>query len=167
MCSTNNRTSPGNNELSNNLYNNPFLRGFSSSPGWLMVTQTRGACWCRYRGHCRSGPRHLSPRSRVCAQEWNSKDIHSHSHSHTPMHTPQNKTKQKKRKKTSTHQTLSLRLLVLFLSSVVVGVGQEAWQMLLSAAPRRRPSRLGQYWQKTLVDVFNKYFNIARQQCPF
>ena len=31
------------------------------SPGWLLVTRTRGAWWCRYRGHWRSGPRHLSP----------------------------------------------------------------------------------------------------------
>ena len=35
-----------------------------------------------------SGPRHLSPRSRVCAQEWHSKDIHSHIYCQTPMHTP-------------------------------------------------------------------------------
>ena len=149
-----------NNGLSNNLHNNPFLPGFSSSPGWLLVTRTRGAWWCRYGGHWRSGPRHLSPRSRVCAQEWHSKYIHSHIHSHA--HSSKNKPKQPQLTK-----TLCLRLLVLFLSSVVVGVGQEAWQMLLSTAPRRRPSRLGQYWQKTLVDVFNKYSNIARQQCPF
>ena len=31
------------------------------------------------------------------------------------------------------------------LSNVVVGDGQEAWQMLLRTAPRRRPSRLRQY----------------------
>ena len=74
--------------------NNLFLDGFNSSPGWLLVTRTRGAWWCRYRGHCRSGPRHLSPRSRVCAQEWHCKDIHSHIHSHTPMHTPEKAQKQ-------------------------------------------------------------------------
>ena len=74
--------------LSNNLNNNLFLPGFSSSPGWLLVTRTRGAWWCRYRGHWRSGPRHLTPRSRVCAQEWHRKGIHSHIHSHThSMHT--------------------------------------------------------------------------------
>ena len=67
---------------------NLFLPGFTSSPGWLLVTRTRGAWWCRYRGHCRSGPRHLSPRSWVCAQEWHCKDIHSHIHSHPPLHTP-------------------------------------------------------------------------------
>ena len=83
-----------NNALSNSLRNNLFLDGFNSSPGWLLVTGTRGAWWCRYRGHCRSGPRHLSPRSRVCAQEWHCKDIHSHSHSHTPMHTPKKVQKQ-------------------------------------------------------------------------
>ena len=47
-------TSPGNNPLSNNLHNNLFLPGFSSSPGWLLATRTRGVWWCRYRGHCRS-----------------------------------------------------------------------------------------------------------------
>ena len=46
------------------------------SPGWLLVTRTRGAWWCRYRGHWRSGPRHPSPRSTVCAQEWHCKDIY-------------------------------------------------------------------------------------------
>ena len=74
--------------------NNLFLDGFNTSPGWLLVTRTRGAWWCRYRGHCRSRPRHLSPRSRVCAQEWHWKDIHSHIHSHTPTHTPKKAQKQ-------------------------------------------------------------------------
>ena len=43
----------------------------------------------------------------------------------------------------------------------------EAWQMLLRTAPHWRPSHLGQYYQKPFVDVFNKYSNIAWQQCPF
>ena len=93
MCLTNISTSPGNNALSNNLHNNLFLPGFSSSPGWLLVTRTHGAWRCRYRGHWRSGPRHLCPRSKVCAQEWHRKDIHSHIHSHPPMHTPKTKSK--------------------------------------------------------------------------
>ena len=181
------------------------------------MTRTRGAWWCRYRGHCRSGPRHLSPRSRVCAQEWHCKDIHSHIHSHTPMHTPiirqKNKTQQQQntqltkhaafvycssscpgcwwatfrklgtcstsealsprtvltenicksveeihqdspaQTKSSTHQTWCLCFLVLF--NVAVGDGREAWQMMLRPVPRRRTSRLGQYWQKSFVDVFN------------
>ena len=70
------------------LHNTRFLPGFSSSPGWLLVTRTRGAWWSRYRGHCRSGPRHFSPRSRVCAQEWHCQDSHWHFHSHPPLHTP-------------------------------------------------------------------------------
>ena len=107
MCSPHTETFPDNNALSNSICNNLFVDGFNSSPGWLLVTRTRGAWWCRYRGHCKSGPTHLSPRSRVCAKEWLSKDIHSHIHSHTPMHTP------KKRAKTttakcSTHQTWCL-----------------------------------------------------------
>ena len=88
MCSTLTPTFPDYNVLSNNPHNNLFLTGFSSSPGWLLVTRTRGAWWCRYRGHWRSGPRHLSPRSRVCAQEWHSEVIHSHSHFHPATHTP-------------------------------------------------------------------------------
>ena len=156
--------------LTTSTINLNFMPGFSSSPGWLLVTRTRGAWWCRYRGHWRSGPRHLSPRSRVCAQEWHCKDIHSHIHSHTPMHTPNNKKKRKKRRRItncSTHQTWCFHLLVLFLSTVVVGDGQVAWQMLLRTAPHRRPSWLRQYWQKTFVGVFNKYSKIACQQRHF
>ena len=52
--------------------------------------------------------------------------------------------KKKERAKRSTDQTWCLRLLVLFLSNVVVDDGQEAyWHLLLMTAPRRRPSRLG------------------------
>ena len=321
MCSTNTRICHDKNALSNNLHNNLFLPGFSSSPGWLLVTRTRGAWWCRYLRHWRSGPRYLTPRSRVCAQEWHRKDIHSHNHSithsmHTPkksnkklflfkrlnlpnmmpsftgqlpvqrgggrrsgslalasqdcstsetfsprtvltdnictcvqqilqyvttkmpflttstitysclalvapqadswwlghvvpddvviadiggqaldillhgpesahkngivktfihtsipLHTPCTllKTSNKKwiKKSGSTYQTWCLPLLVLFLSIVVVGDGQEAWYLLLRTAPRRRPSRLEQYWQKTFVAMFNKYSNISRQKCPF
>ena len=84
------------------------------------------------------------------------------------QHSPAKKRKTKKKKKTrSTHQTWCLSLLVLFLSNVVVGDGQEAWRMLLSTVPLRRTSRLGQYWQKTFVDVFTTYWNISRQQCAF
>ena len=234
MCSPHTATFPDNNALSISLRNNLFLDGFNTSPGWLLVTRTRGAWWCRYRGHCRSGPRHLSPRSRVCAQEWHWKDIHSHIHSHTPTHTPKKvqkqqqqnaqltkhdafvywssscavcwwpifrklgtcsttdalsartlltenicesvqqilelspaEEKQKQKKNRSTHQTGCLSLLVLFLSNVVVGDGQEAWRMVLMTVPLPRASRLGQYWQKTFVDVFTPYCNISRQQCPF
>ena len=46
----------------------------------------------------------------------------------------------KQRAKPSTHQTWRLHLVVLFLSSVVVGDGQEAWQMLLSTAPTSEAS---------------------------
>ena len=150
MCSPHTPTSPGNNTLSNNLHNNPFLPGFSSSPGWLLVTRTRGAWWCRYRGHWRSGPesvhkngilktfthisihipmhtpqqtknknkktiakpsthqtsdtwslmmslwRTLQVRSRVCAQEWHFKDIHSHIYSHTHAYSSTNKKQKQK-----------------------------------------------------------------------
>ena len=51
----------------------------------------------------------------------------------------------KQRAKPSTHQTSCLPFLVLFLSSVVVGDGQEARHWLLMTAPRLRSSRLEQY----------------------
>ena len=95
MCSTNTPALAGSNALSNNLHNNPFLPGFSSSPGWLLVTRTPGA-WCRFRGYWRSRPRHLSSRSWICAQKWHRKDKHSLTiHSHPPMHTPKKQTKTK------------------------------------------------------------------------
>ena len=103
MCSPHAATFPDNNALSNSLPHNLFLDGFNTSPGWLLVTRTRGAWWCRYRGHCRSGPRHLSPRSRVWAQEWHWKDIHSHIHSHTPMHTPKKAQKQQQNAQLTKH----------------------------------------------------------------
>ena len=81
----------------------------------------------------------LHGQSRVCAQEWHRKDIQSHIHSHPPTHT----TKRNSKTLNSTNMTPSFSCPLL--SSVVVGDGQEAWQMLLRTAPRRRPSDLGQY----------------------
>ena len=86
---------------------------------------------------------------------------------HSPAKKKKKKKKTKKKKTRSTHQTWCLSLLVPFLSNVVVGDGQEAWRMLLRTVPLRRTSRLGQYWQKTFVDVFTTYWNISRQQCAF
>ena len=89
-------------------------------------------------------------------------------HTSIPIHTPCTllKKKKKNKKRRSTYQTWCLRLLVLFLSTVVMGDGQEAWHLLLRTASRRWPSRLEQYWQKTFVDGFKKYSNISRQKCP-
>ena len=50
-----------------------------------------------------------------------------------------------KQSKTLNSPNMTPSFLILFQSTVVVGDGQEAWQMLLSTAPRRRPSRLGPY----------------------
>ena len=88
-------------------------------------------------------------------------------HTSIPTHpcTLIKKEREKQRAKRSTDQIWCLRLLVLFLSTLVVGGGQEAWHLM--NAPRRRPCRLGQYWQKTFVDVFNKYSNIASQKSLF
>ena len=165
MCSTNTATFLDKIALSNNLNNNLFLPGFSSSPGWLLVTRTRGAWWCRYSGHWRSGPRHLTPRSRVCAQEWHRKDIHSHILSHThSMHTPKKiKSKQKKRAKLTKYNAffcLSSSCPTWWCATVrKLGTG---FSGLLHVG-----GLLGQYWQKTFLDVFNKYSNISRQKCPF
>ena len=85
------------------------------------------------------------------------------------QHSPAKKKlkKNQKKKPRSTHQTWCLSLLVLLLSNVEVGNGQETWRMLLRTGPLRRTSHLGQYWQKTFVDVFTTYCNISRQQCAF
>ena len=48
--------------------------------------------------------------------------------------------------KPSTDQTSRLRWVFLFLSNVLVG-DFKAWYLLLRTAARRRPCRLGQYWQ--------------------
>ena len=78
----------------------------------------------------------------------------------------------KQRAKPSTHQTWRLCCLP-------VQCGGGRWPGSLAPAPEGcstlealspplwRPCRLGQCWQKTSVDVFNKYSNIAWQQCPF
>ena len=73
----------------------------------LQATRTGGAWWCRYHGQWRSVTRHLSPRSRIYAQEWHRKDIHSHIHPHNPC------TLLNQSAKPSTHQTWRLRLVVL------------------------------------------------------
>ena len=141
-----------------------FFKPHLQADLWHLATRTCGAWWCRYRGHWRSCTRHLSTRSRVYAQKWHRKDVHSHIHSHPPMRTPK---LSKLRAKSTTYWTWFFPLLVLFLSNVVGVDGQEAWQMLLRTAPRRRPSRPGQYRQKTFVDVLNTYSNISRQRWPF
>ena len=51
------------------------------------------------------------------------------------------------------------------MSNVVVGDGQADWHLIHEAATLRKPSRLGQYWQKPLLDVFNNYSNTAWKQC--
>ena len=89
------------------------------------------------------------------------------SHSHPPMHTPKGKRNKTTRTKRSTHRTWRFHFLVLLLSNVVVGDGQEARHLLLTTVQLWRPSFLEQYWQKTFLDVFNIYYNISRQQCPF
>ena len=66
-------------------------------------------------------------------------NIHSHIHSHPLMHTPKTKSK------TANSLNVTGSLSCSFLSKVMVGDGQEAWQMLLTTAPRPRPSHLGQY----------------------
>ena len=152
MCST---TSPGNNTLYNNNHNNPFLPEFSSSPGWHPVNRTRGAWSSRYRRNWRSGPRHRSPRSRVCEQEWHCKDKHWLTHSCQSTHT-HSESKQQNRQLTKC----------------------DAFVELSSSCPKYRwatARKLGwcstseaftpRYWQNTFPDVFNTNSSICRQQC--
>ena len=87
FCRCVQRHRPATIPLITNNYNNLFLPEFSSSPGWHPVSRTRGAWWCRYRGHWWSGRRHRSLRSRGCAQEWHRKDKHSLTHSFPSTHT--------------------------------------------------------------------------------
>ena len=93
-------------------------------------------------------------------------NLHSHIHSHTPMHTPKRNKQTNSKTLNSPNMTPSFSC-PLPVQKVVVGDGQEAWQMLLTTAPRPRPSRLGHYWQNTFVDVLNTNSSISRQQCPF
>ena len=98
-----------------------FVHLSPSSPMWWWAT-------ARKLGRCSSdiflhGPKPAQKNSIVKTSN------HSHIHSHPP----------------STHQTCGLLFVVLFSSNVEVGDFQEAWQMLLGTAPRRRPSDLGQY----------------------
>ena len=79
--------------LSNNLENNPFLPGLSSSSGWLLVTRSHGDWWRRYHRHCRSGPRHFSPQS-AHKNGIIKANFLFHMHSHSPMRTPKTKKEQ-------------------------------------------------------------------------
>ena len=94
--------------------------------------------------------------------------VKTFTHTSIPIH-PCTLLKQRNKQtgKPSTHQTWRFRWVVLFLSKLVVSDRQEAWHMLLTTAQRPRPSRLGQYWQKTFLDVFNTNSSIYTQQCPF
>ena len=89
----------------------PFLTASTITLSWMASTAPQADYWSRTRGaRClrttlQSGPRHLSPRSRVCAQEWHRKDIHSHIHSHTPMHTPKIRQKNKTQQQQNTQLT--------------------------------------------------------------
>ena len=166
MCSTLTPTFPDYNVLSNNPHNNLFLPGFSSSPGWLLVTRTRGAWWCRYRGHWRSGALDIFLHGPESAHK--NGILKSFTHTSIPIQprTLLKKREKKRRRKKLNSPNMMPSFSCPLLSIVVVGDGQKAWQMLLRTTPRRR-LRLGQYWQKTFVDMFNTYANISRQQCPF
>ena len=163
MCSTHTATFPDNNGLSNNLHDNPVLPGFSTSPGWVLVTLVADVVFADVAGHT------LPILLHSLGSAHKNGMVKSFTHTSIPIHpcTLLKNEKEKERAKRSTDQTWCLRLLVLFLSTVVLGDGQEARHLLLRTAPRRTPSRLGQQWQKTFADIFNKYYNIARKQSAF
>ena len=139
------------------------LPGFSSSPDWFPVTRTRGA-WCRFRGYWRSRPTHLSPRYRIYPQEWHWKDIHSHT---IPIH-PCTLLKKRKRKEQNTQLTKH-DAFICWPSSCPMWWWAAARKIGTCSSWLHHVGGLllGQYWQKTFVDVFSEYSNIARQQSPF
>ena len=86
--------------------------------------------------------------------------IHSHIHSHPPMHTPKTKSK----------TVNSLNVTPSFSCPPPVQSGGGRRPGSLADAPQdccTSEARLGQYWQKIFVDVFNTNSSIYRQQCPF
>ena len=98
--------------------------------------------------------------SPVCAQEWHCKYIHSHIHSHTPMHTPQKKKEGGRNTQLTKHYAF-----VYWSSSFPVWSWTSVRKLVRCSSELLHVGGL-QYWQKIFVDVFNKYTNIARQQCP-
>jgi len=76
-------SSLANKALPYSLYIDQLLLCLIGSPGWLLVTLLHEELWCRYRGHWRSGPRHLSSVCTVCTEENHGRDIHSLTHSIT------------------------------------------------------------------------------------
>ena len=161
MCSTNIPTSSGISALSNYLYNNLFL---------LASAAPQADSW-------RLG--HVEPDDVVIADiAGQALDIFLHgavsarkngmvktfTHTSIPIHPC---TLLKQRAKPSTHQTSCLPFLVLFLSSVVVGDGQEARHQLFMTAPRLRSFRLGQYWQKTICRCVQQIFQHRPASGPF
>ena len=159
MCST---TSPGNHTLNNNNYNNTFSPEFSSSPDWHPVTRTRGTCswWCRYRWHWRSCPGHPSPRSRVCAQKWHRKDKFA-----LPTTYAHSENKEENRQLTKCDAFVELSSSCpKWWWAMARKLGRCSSRLL---APRLRPFRLGQYWEKAFADMLNTNSSISRQQWPF
>ena len=95
--------------------------------------------------------------------------VKTFTHTSNPIHPC---TLLKKKKKKKKRQTLNSPNMTLSLSCplpVQTGSGRPPGSLAdaFTTAPRPRPSRLGQYWQKTFVDVFNTNSSIYRQQCPF
>ena len=77
------------------------------------MTVVHGAWWCLHHRHWRSGSPHLSPQSRVCADDGHCEVIHSLTHSFPFTHSH---SKINLRAKPKTHQTRCIQLVVLFLS---------------------------------------------------
>ena len=151
MCSTNKFKKSGNNGLSNNLHNNPFCLASAAPQAdswWLGHVEPDDVVIADIGGQALDiflhGPESAHKNGIV----------KTFTHTSIPIH-PCVLLKQTKSK--------ILNLLNMILSftcalPVQCGSGRRpgTWQMLLRTAPQRKPSRLGQYWQKTFVDVFNK-----------
>ena len=89
-------------------------------------------------------------------------------HTSNPIH-PCTLPKKKKKKKRKTLNSPNMTVSFSCPLPVQSGSGRPPGSLAdaFTTAPRPRPSRLGQYWQKTFVDVFNTNSSIYRQQCPF
>ena len=97
---------------------------------WHLATRICGAWRYRYRGHALD----IFHALYIHGPESMHKNGIGKTFTHTSIPN-QPCTLLRQRAKPSTHQTWRLRLVVLFLSNVMVGDGQEAWVMLLSTAP--------------------------------
>ena len=110
------------------------------------MTVAHGAWWCLHHRHWRSGSPHLSPQSRVCADDGHCEVMQSltrsfpFTHSHSKINL---------RAKPKTHQTGCIQLVVLFPPAAVQSGGWHPWRLL--PAPQGLPT-LEAFSPKTVLE---------------